>query len=188
VNVLVRHRLDALSQNLLDRRGIAAVQISVNGKPFVDAAFGNGTWHTALSVSDPEGKVLSVTVRAIDLAGRVTEITHNIAVDLSTANPPDTTITASPSNPAFMASASFSFTGTPGERGIGGYACQLDGSAFQTCASPQIFSALSKGMHTFQVRAIDSQGYVDPSPASYTWNITDAPAPGKVIYLSLIRR
>jgi hypothetical protein len=171
-----------------DTIGLAAVQISVNGKAFTDTTFGNGAWHTALSVTDPEGKVLSVTVRAIDLAGRVTEISRNITVDLSTANPPNTTITASPSDPAVTNNASFSFTGTPGERGIGGYACQLDGGAFQVCASPQTYSTLSKGTHTFQVRAIDSQGYVDPSPASYSWNITDAPPPGKIVYLSLFRR
>jgi hypothetical protein len=160
----------------------------VNGKPFTDTMFGNGTWRIALPVANPEGKVLSVTVRAVDLAEHVTEVTRNVAVDLSTPNPPDTTITAGPSNPAYTATASFSFTGTPGERGIGGYACRLDDGTFQTCAGPQTYSALSKGTHTFQVRAIDSQGYVDPSPASYSWKITDAPAPGRNIYLPLVRR
>jgi hypothetical protein len=160
----------------------------VNGKPFADATFGNGTWHTALSVTDPEGKVLSVTVRAIDLAGRETKITGSIQVDLSTANPPDTTITARPSDPAHTATAIFSFTGTPGERGIGGYACQFDDGAFLPCASPASYGSLSKGKHTFRVRAIDSQGYVDPSPASYSWTITDASAPGRNIYLPLVRR
>src|SRR5262249_55186650 len=49
-----------------DNIGLAAVQISLNGKPFADATFDNNTWHTALPVANPEGQVLSVTARAID--------------------------------------------------------------------------------------------------------------------------
>lgn len=173
-----------------DGVGLAAVQISINGGPFADVTFGNGTWRTALPVTDPEGKVLSVTLRAIDLAGRVSTLTRSITVDISTPNPPGTAITSSPTNPAVTASASFSFTGTPGERGIGGYACRLDGGPFVTCSSPQAYSGLSKGAHMFQVRAIDAQGYVDLSPASFSWTVTDAPPPppGNKVYLPMALR
>lgn len=45
------------------------------------------------------------------------------------------------------------------------------------CASPQTYSSLSQGSHTFQVRAKDAGGTVDPTPASYTWTVeTTAPA------------
>lgn len=173
-----------------DGVGIAAVQISVNGGPFVDVTFGGGTWRTALPVADPEGKVLSVTVRAVDLAGRVSEATRPITVDISTPNPPDTAIASGPPDPDTTGAASFSFTGTPGERAIGGYECQLDGGPYAPCASPTSYGPLSTGQHTFQVRAIDSQGYVDPSPASYRWTVADQPpaATGTTIYLPVIRR
>jgi hypothetical protein len=158
-----------------DTIGLAAVQISVNGQPFADVTFGGGTWRTALPITDPEGRVLSVTVRATDLAGRVTEVTRSVPVSITTANPPDTTITGGPSNPSFSGSATFTFTATPGERGIGGFACRLDGGPFETCSSPQTYRGLSRGAHTFEVRAIDTEGFVDLSPASSSWTITDAP-------------
>jgi hypothetical protein len=53
-----------------DGVGLAAVQIREGAQPFVDATFGNGVWRTALPVRDPEGRTLSVVVRAIDRAGR----------------------------------------------------------------------------------------------------------------------
>ena len=171
-----------------DSVGLASVQISINAAPFTDVNFGNGIWSTAQKVTNPEGKLVSVIVRATDLAGRVSEYTQNIQVDLSTANPPDTSITAQPGNPTTDTSASFSFVGIAGERGIGGFACQLDTSDFVPCVSQQVYTNLSLGSHTFRVRAIDSQGYVDPSPASYTWTtITTTPPPTSYpIYLPLV--
>lgn len=161
-----------------DSVGLAAVQISVDGAPFSDVTFGNGTWRTAVPVTDPQGRTLAVVVRATDLAGRVTSVTGSVVVAITTANPPDTAITAGPSDPTTATSATFSFSATAGERGIGGFACSLDGAPYITCSSPTVYSGLSKGAHTFRVRAIDTQGYVDLSPASFTWTVTDQlPAP-----------
>lgn len=173
-----------------DGVGLASVQISVNGAPFSDVAFGGGTWRTALPVADPEGTTLTVVVRAVDLAGRVSTVTRPVPVQITTASPPDTTITGGPPDPSTAATASFSFSGAPGERGIGGFACQLDGGPFVTCSSPQTYSGLGKGSHTFRVRAIDSQGFVDLTPASFTWTIGDAPPPDTrlYVYLPLVRR
>ncbi len=88
---------------------------------------------------------------------------------------PDTTITANPMNPSNSASASFSFTGNDGS-GVGGvtFECQIDGGAWTACTSPQSYTGLSDGSHTFQVRAKDSLGNTDSSPASYTWVIDTA--------------
>jgi hypothetical protein len=173
-----------------DAVGLASVQISVNGAPFSDVAFGGGLWRTAVPVADPEGKTLTVVVRATDLAGRVTTVTRSVPVQITTASPPDTAITAGPSDPSSATSATFSFAATPGERGIGGFACQLDDGPFVTCSSPQSYSGLSKGPHTFRVRAIDTSGFVDLSPASFAWQVTDGPPPdtGRKVHLPLVRR
>ncbi len=155
-----------------DSVGLATVQVRVGDNPFVDATFGDGTWQTALAVPDPEGQTLVVMVRAIDRAGRVTTTTEEIGVDLASATPPETSFTSTPSNPSSANPVSFSFEGTSGGQAAAGFACRLDEGAFEPCTSPWQYSDLSKGSHTVAVRAIDGQGYVDPSPASFSWTVS----------------
>lgn len=88
--------------------------------------------------------------------------------------PPDTTITAGPSGSVTATGASFSFTATEAAT----FECSLDGSAFASCTSPKAYSGLGLGSHTFQVRARDTAGNLDASPASRTWTITTAPGGG----------
>ncbi|MGD9562114.1 MAG: PxKF domain-containing protein [Pyrinomonadaceae bacterium] len=110
-------------------------------------------------------------VRAIDGDGNAdaTPASYTWVVDTT---PPDTTIAESPPDPSGTSSASFSFTSTePGSV----FECALDGGAFAACTSPQIYSGLSDGPHTFQVRAVDTAGNVDPAPASHTWVIDTTP-------------
>ncbi len=53
--------------------------------------------------------------------------------------------------------------------------CQLDGGFFSACTSPQAYSDLSDGQHTFTVRATDAASNV--ASDSHTWTIdTAAPA------------
>src|SRR5204863_5347072 len=85
---------------------------------------------------------------------------------------PDTTITAAPPAVSNSSSASFSFTST---KAGSIFACQLDASAFAACVSPQSYSGLADGSHTFQVRATDPAGNTDPTPASYTWTVDTTP-------------
>src|SRR5437773_1260418 len=91
--------------------------------------------------------------------------------------PPDTTLTATP--PAVTNSASASFTFAATEAGST-FQCALDGGGFAPCASPQTYSALASGNHTFQVRATDPAGNTDPTPASFTWTV-DTVAPDTII-------
>jgi hypothetical protein len=163
-----------------DGVGLAAVQVREGATPFVDATFGTGTWRTALHVQDPEGRTLTITVRAIDRAGRITEITQQINTELSAADAPDTTISSGPTNPSNDNTASFTFTGSASAIS---FDCQIDDGAYQPCASPQSYSDLSKGSHTFRVRAIDERGFADLTPASQIWTINaiqpDATITGK---------
>ncbi len=119
-------------------------------------------------------------VRAVDQAGNIdpTPATFTWVID---ATPPDTTITANPTNPSTSTSGSFSFTGDDGGgSGVASYHCQLDGGGFSTCTSPQNYSGLAEGSHTFQVRAVDGVGNSDPTPASYTW-VVDTTGPETAI-------
>lgn len=94
-------------------------------------------------------------------------------------NPPDTEILEMPANPSASHSASFIFTGTDDNTPLFEleFECRLDGATFADCENPQLYSNLSPGVHTFQVRAMDLAEKVDPTPATYTWTV-ELPAPG----------
>jgi hypothetical protein len=82
---------------------------------------------------------------------------------------PDTTITAGPSGTVASSGATFQFSSS--EAGST-FSCSLDGAPYTTCTSPQDYSALGDGSHTFAVRATDPAGLTDPSPASRTWTVS----------------
>ena len=90
-------------------------------------------------------------------------------------NPPDTAIQVAPPSRAGSRTASFEFTASKAGTQ---FQCRLDGGDFSPCSSPQEFGNLPEGSHTFEVRAFDSKGNVDGSPAVYTWTVdVTAPAP-----------
>ncbi len=87
--------------------------------------------------------------------------------------PPETTITGGPQGDTGVGSSSFTFTSEAGAT----FECRLDGAAFAACTSPHSVS-VTLGSHTFEVRATDGVGNVDPTPAarSYTGqNVRAAP-------------
>lgn len=73
--------------------------------------------------------------------------------------------------------ASFGFSGF---LGASGFQCQLSGPSsahsWQPCTTPRSYSSLGDGTYTFEVRAVDAAGNVDPTAASHTWAI-DLTAP-----------
>ena len=84
---------------------------------------------------------------------------------------PDTSLTGStPDSLTNSRSASFTFTGGTT------YECKLDDGNYTTCTSPQSYSNLTDGSHTFMVRAIDLALNTDATSASYGWTV-DATAP-----------
>jgi hypothetical protein len=116
-------------------------------------------------------------VRAHDDAGNIDPSPASRSFTVDTGGPPDTSITSAPPTLANTNSASFSFAAT--ESGST-FACQLDGASFATCFSPASFTGLAEDSHTFAVRATDTTGMTDPSPASHTWSI-DTAAPNTTI-------
>ncbi len=90
---------------------------------------------------------------------------------------PETQIDSGPSGLSNDNDPSFTFSspGTPAAT----FECRLDSSLeadFAACTTPQAYTDLGDGSHTFEVRAIDS-GSADPSPASASFAIdTVAPA------------
>jgi hypothetical protein len=85
------------------------------------------------------------------------------------AGAPETTIAKGPSGKTKSKSATFEFNGTDA-RVVSGFECKLDTGAFAPCTSPFTVK-VKKGKHTFQVRATDAAGNVDPTPATRSWTV-----------------
>ncbi|HYU60045.1 MAG TPA: hypothetical protein VEK39_04745 [Solirubrobacterales bacterium] len=81
---------------------------------------------------------------------------------------PDTTITRGPPAKTRKRGATFEFAASEPDSK---FQCKLDGSQFNNCGSPFKLLKVKKGTHTFQVRAKDTAGTVDSTPASLTWTV-----------------
>jgi N-acetylneuraminic acid mutarotase len=106
-------------------------------------------------------------VRARDAAGNVdaTPAVRTVRVDLT---PPDTRLDSMPPGQSYSATATFTFSAT--ESGST-FECNLDGAGFRPCVSPTVLTGMSRGSHTFQVRARDAVGNLDTTPAWHTWTV-----------------
>ncbi len=118
--------------------------------------------HTPAAALTDGGHTVKIVAR--DTAGNVGRKIWTFSV----GTPPDTAIDSGPQGTVANDSASFSFSSS---KAGSTFECSLDGSAFVGCSSPKGYSGLSQGPHTFQVRATDSAGNVDATPASRSWTV-----------------
>ena len=115
-------------------------------------------------------------VRVRDAVGNFdpTPATRTWTVDLTA---PNTTIVTGPTGIEASASASFTFSSNE----VGStFECSLDGANFAACSSPANLISLAQGAHSFSVRAVDSAGHEDATPATREWTV-DTVAPGVTI-------
>ncbi|MET0558393.1 MAG: right-handed parallel beta-helix repeat-containing protein [Solirubrobacterales bacterium] len=87
---------------------------------------------------------------------------------------PETTITAGPAGTTAATSASFSFASSAGGSS---FQCRLDSGAWTACTPPRSYSGLATGSHRFEVKATDTAGRTDASPAARTWRINQVVVP-----------
>jgi hypothetical protein len=134
-----------------------------------------GTWSKSLS-GVPDGSH-TYTARATDAAGNVSPASNARTVVVDTT-PPNTTIGTGPGGTTSATTATFTFSA---DDAAATFQCRLDGSAFAACASPKTFSGLGEGSHTVDVRAVDSTGNIDPTPASRSWTVDFTPPAAPII-------
>ena len=83
--------------------------------------------------------------------------------------------------------ARFVFGATMGGEAVRGpcatctFLCRLDVTAWEPCTSPYVIGGLTVGEHLFQVRAVASDGTLDPLAAFYTWAVDFGPWVGFVM-------
>jgi hypothetical protein len=86
---------------------------------------------------------------------------------------PDTKIASAPKGLSAAASSGFRFEASVP---VASFQCRVDAAAWKGCGASSSFSP-GDGGHSLQVRAVNSEGWQDPTPASFSWSIdTVAPA------------
>ena len=81
---------------------------------------------------------------------------------------PDTSIDTGPSGETPDPMPDFTFSSTPSG---GSFECSLDNTSFAACTSPKTLGPLDLGPHTLAVRARDTAGGVDLTPATRTFTV-----------------
>ena len=130
----------------------------------------DGSWSVAASPDLDDGNYWAHAEQA-GTSGTAVSAATSFTVDTS---PPHTVISSGPQGSTAATSASFAFSS--GEAGST-FECRLDGGAWTPCSTPQPYSGLANDVHTFDVRATDTAGNVDPTPASRTWTVDTSGAP-----------
>jgi hypothetical protein len=69
----------------------------------------------------------------------------------------------------------FTFSGTDTGVGLDHFECSIDGATFEACTSPAQFDNLGSGVHTLEIRGVDSAGNQGVSPTSFSWNVDATP-------------
>jgi hypothetical protein len=153
----------------LGPEGSFACRTNLNGGTF-------GVWAPCVSPLEFTGLssgTRTLQVKAIDSAGNESVGAGIASYTWSTVgSAPDTAILGANKSGS---SAAFAFN-SPGNP-LATFECSLDGAPFAACSSPKSYSGLSAGTHDFAVRAVNSVGIRDASPATDSWTATANTAP-----------
>jgi len=87
---------------------------------------------------------------------------------------PNTWITQAPPSSTTGRTAGFAFVSSESRST---FACRLDAGRWSRCSSPKSYSSLALGFHQLSVRATDSAGNTDTTPALHGWTIVAPTAP-----------
>ncbi|HEX5750978.1 MAG TPA: Ig-like domain-containing protein [Archangium sp.] len=153
---------------------LSTVQVFMDGA-LIGAVTANmeGQWSLLTSTGLSNG-FHSVSAKATNPAGLLGSPSASNVFTVDTV-PPETEIISAPPKSSNSRLAAFEF-GSPS--GATDFDCRLDDArSFAACGPTPVFTKLSDGEHTLQVRARDSAGNVDPSPAIYQWTVIIRPPP-----------
>jgi hypothetical protein len=156
------------------RSGVRSIEVDVNGQEVADTGAHDctptaGSCPLSLDYtpdpSDFSTDQLHFKVIAIDELGHTQTKEWDVTL-------PDTSIDSGPNGPTSATTPSFTYSST-----VAGstFQCRVDSDPFSSCpASGYTSEHLDDGQHAFYVRATDSAGHVDQSPAERGFNVDTA--------------
>jgi hypothetical protein len=103
-------------------------------------------------------------VRAISELGTDAPAVRTFTVDTVA---PETSIVAGPNGTSNDPTPTFKFSASEPSS----FTCKLDSNAYSPCSSPRTLSRLTDGSHVFSVRARDTVGHTDATPASRSFTV-----------------
>jgi fibronectin type 3 domain-containing protein len=147
--------------------------VLINGTSSQVEVWFDGTQVAALSKTESLG---TNPIGRIQLGDSQSSDIFDIAFDevtldtslIRSSSMPYTSIDSGPSGSVASNTASIGFS-SPTVSAT--FECSLDGAAFGACTSPQAYTGLIDGAHTFAVRALDALATADPTPAGSTWSV-----------------
>ncbi|HXS32663.1 MAG TPA: hypothetical protein VN758_02675 [Solirubrobacterales bacterium] len=134
----------------------------------------SGSWDTCSSPKTYNALNVgshSFSVRATDAAGNVDASPASrswVVRALGDTTPPNTSIVSGPLGATTSTTANFNFSSN--ESGSS-FQCKLDSGVWDACGASESFASLALGGHTVSVRAVDSAGNIDLTPATRGWTV-----------------
>ncbi len=173
-----------ISGTAADNVGVTEVTWVNRGTGATGIASGTASWAVDGLSLKTGSNVLSVTAK--DAAGNKGTATLTVTYAPADIDPPDTFITAGPAGTLPSNSATFTFTGSDSETQTANlvYATYLEGydsdwSDFSSSTSIT-YNNLLDGPYTFQVRAKDQAGNIDPTPAMRSFTVAATACPSSI--------
>jgi YVTN family beta-propeller protein len=118
---------------------------------------------------------------------------NTVMIAATSSNVPDTIITSAlddsgavVANGGATLSTSIHITFEGIGDNVVGFQCSLDGSTFSSCTTPFVANQLETGVQLLKVRAVNSLGNKDATPATLTWSVL-TPAQGIKNLESLVK-
>ena len=130
--------------------------------------FGDCTSAAAFVLNEqPEG-FWTFTVRATDKAGNFAQQARDIKID---GTPPETTILDGPEDGETVGEGTLTWDLEANENAT--FECRIAPAAFAPCSGEarHVVSGLAPGTYTFEARATDLTGNVDPTPVHSTFTV-----------------
>ena len=109
--------------------------------------------------------------------GREVRLGSNPADRRSRPTKPDTKIATAPKGLSATARSDFRFEASVP---VASFQCRVNGGAWAGCGASPAFSP-GDGAHSIQVRAVNSEGWQDPTPAAFSWNIDTVAPPVQLV-------